>query len=174
MAISRKKVIMRRASGTVETGYLPASGVVNRETSTIDLLDTAGKIKPIPLGDVRYVAYVRDFNLGDASDPERLTRKTFLARPRTEGLWLRLTFRDGEVLEGLAALDATVLDDAIADCGIFLIPPDVRSNTQRIFVPRLALGSLQIVGVVTTPSRIIVRKAAQTDEPGLPFPETAL
>jgi hypothetical protein len=106
---------------------------------------------------VKYISYVRDFNLSDTVNPERLSRRTFLARPRTEGLWLRLHFRfsgnEPDVLEGLAPIDIAVLDDAVNDCGLFLIPPDVRSNTQRIYVPRSAISELHLLAVITTPSR---------------------
>ncbi len=59
----------------------------------IDLLDLSGRVIPLLLNDIKHICYVRDFNLTDTVNPERLTRRTFLARPRTEGLWLRLTFR---------------------------------------------------------------------------------
>jgi hypothetical protein len=66
---------------------------------------------------------------------------------------VRLTFRSGELLEGLAPTDLTLLDALADDDGLFLIPPDTRSNTQRIYVPRVAITDLQLLAVVTTPSR---------------------
>jgi hypothetical protein len=56
-------------------------------------------------------------------------------------------------LEGLAPLDAALLDDVLNDAGLFLVPPDVRSNTQRIYIPRCSISGLQILAVITTPSR---------------------
>jgi len=44
--------------------------------------------------------------------PERLVRKRFSLRPRTAGLWLRLTLGDGDELEGLAANDRSLVDGA--------------------------------------------------------------
>jgi hypothetical protein len=96
---------------------------------------------------------VREFNLSDAVNPERLTRRTFLARPRTEGLWVRLTFRTGDMLEGLAPTDLSMLDGLIDDSGLFLAPPDTRSNTQRLFIPRAAISELQLIAVITSPSK---------------------
>jgi hypothetical protein len=173
MASSRKKAIVRTQEHTVHAGYLPGSGLVNHANGMVELLDTSGRIAPIALKTVRYVAYVRDFNLDDTENPERLTRKTFLARPRTEGLWVRVTFRDGEVLEGLAGLDVALVEDAIADQGVFLIPPDVRSNTQRLFVPRSSMAGMQVLGVITTPSKTVTPpvKKRHADELNLPFPE---
>lgn len=174
MAGSRKKVVVRRQDQTVQVGYLPASGLGDRGSGDVELLDVAGRLIAVPLGEVRYIAFVRDFNLDDNVMPERLLRKTFLARPRTEGLWVRVTFRDGDVLEGLAALDLSLLDDAMKDMGIYLVPPDVRSNTQKLFVPRTAMAGLALVGVVTTPSKVAIDGKARKRPEGeldLPFPE---
>ncbi len=150
--------------GDTLAGYLPLASFVRTRTSerdrVVDLLDLSGRVVTVSLADIKHICYVRDFNLNDPIAPERLTRRTFLARPRTEGLWVRLTFRgpsspstEQEILEGLAPLDATILDDAVNDAGLFLIPPDVRSNTQRIYIPRSAIAELQLLAVITTPSR---------------------
>jgi hypothetical protein len=39
------------------------------------------------------------------------------------------------------------------DDGLFLTPPDTRANTQRLYVPRAAITELQLLAVITTPSR---------------------
>src|SRR5271168_1320682 len=150
MSSARKKVIVRRFTGETLPGYLPLSGFVRNRA--IDLLDLAGRVIPLLLNEIKHVCYVRDFNLHDTINPERLTRRTFLAKPRTEGLWLRMTFRSGDLLEGLAPIDISLTDDLINDTGLHLTPPDTRSNTQRIYVPRTSLTELQLVAVITTPS----------------------
>jgi hypothetical protein len=156
---SHKKVILRRfrpggpAAGPPEIipGYLPLSGFVRNRA--LDLLDLSGRVIPIVLNDVKLISYVRDFNLSDTLNPERLTRRTFLARPRTEGLWLRLTFTTGDLLEGLAPTDVSLLDDLVNDAGLFLTPPDTRSNTQRIYVPRTSVADLALLAVITSPTK---------------------
>lgn len=164
MSSAHKKVIVRRLLGDTLPGYLPLARFVRLRASekdrVIDLLDLSGRVVQIPLADIKHICYVRDFNLNDPVTPERLTRRTFLARPRTEGLWLRFTFRgqptpsaEPEQFEGLAPLDASLLDDILSDAGLFLIPPDVRSNTQRIYIPRSSIADLQLIAVITTPSR---------------------
>jgi hypothetical protein len=151
MSTSRKKVIVRRFSGDTLPGYLPHATFVKNQS--LDLLDLSGRILSLPLNDIKTVSYVRDFNLSDPVNPERLTRRTFLARPRSEGLWVRMTFRSGDLMEGLAPTDRTLLDALVDDAGLFLTPPDTRSNTQRLYVPRAALTELQLLAVITTPSR---------------------
>jgi hypothetical protein len=152
MSSSHKKVIVRRFTGDTLPGYLPLSSIV-REQSVVELLDPDGRIVPLALSEIKAVSYVRDFNLGDALSPERLQRRIFLARPRNEGLWVRLTFRSGEILEGLAATDLSLFDAMQNDAGLHLIPPDTRTNTQHIFVPRSAISELQLLAVITSPSR---------------------
>jgi hypothetical protein len=151
MSSAHKKVIVRRFTGETLPGYLPLSAFVRNRA--IDLLDLTGRVIPLLLSDIKHICYVREFNLNDTVNPERLTRRTFLSKPRTEGLWLRMTFRGGDVLEGLAPIDITLTDDLIHDAGFQLTPPDARSNTQRIYVPRTSLTELQLLAVITTPSR---------------------
>ncbi len=184
MAGSPKKVIVRRFLGDVLWGYLPGSdfvrsgagergageggarGFAERHASSglvVDLLDLSGKLMPLPLAEVKHIAYVRDFNTSDGVNPERLMRRSFLARPRTEGLWVRLTFQGGDVLEGMAAPDLSLLEGMQADAGLQVTPPDTRSNTRRLYVPRSALSGFQCLAVVTAPSR---RKGASTGAEG--------
>jgi hypothetical protein len=85
----------------------------------------------------------------DQSNPERLIQKRFAVRPRAAGLWLRMILTDGDELEGLAANDRSLVDGA----GLLLTPPDMRSNTQRIYVPRLAIQTLEVVSLIGAPSR---------------------
>src|SRR5713226_9633754 len=115
MSSAHKKVIVRRFTGETLPGYLPLSAFVR--SRGIELLDLTGRVIPLLLNDIKHICYVRDFNLHDTANPERLTRRTFLARPRTEGLWLRLTFRTEDQLEGLAPIDITLLDDTLNDAG---------------------------------------------------------
>jgi hypothetical protein len=147
MPSSRKKVIVRKYTREWLAGYVSSYGFASN--GGIEILDLAGKVVEIPLSGIKWLCFVRDFSSGDAADPERLLRKSFVGRPRTEGLWLRATLQDDDRLEGLATNDLTLLDPE----GIFLIPPDIRSNTQRVFLPRPSIAALEIVAVITSPSR---------------------
>ena len=158
MPSTHKKVIVRRFSGDLLHGYLPASGFL--DAACVDLLGLDGRRLRIPIDEVRSISFVRDFTLGDIAAPEPSPRKAFSGRPRGDGLWLRLTFRqDGDDLEGLAAADLALVDDLLRDGGLALTPPDTRGNTQRIFVPRAAIADLKLLGVITS-----TRKRKQTEE----------
>jgi hypothetical protein len=105
----------------------------------LELMNTAGNVVAIDLHDVKGIYFVREFG-----DSESLTRKTFTSRPRMEGLWVRLRFRDNEIIEGMMPND--LLQEG--GDGFSIIPPDAHSNTQRIFVPRSALAEMTVIGVI--------------------------
>lgn len=118
-------------------GYVAPANFV--QDGKLELLNTAGNVVGIELKDIKGVYFVREF-----AESDTLTRKTFTSRPRTEGLWVRLKFRDNEVMEGMMPND---LSQSMPE-GFLVNPPDLRSNTQRIFVPRSALASLTVLAVI--------------------------
>ena len=148
--------MVRKFSRDWQSGYVNPQGFVRN--GRIELLDSGGKVLTVALEEVKMMCFVREFLTGD--DPERLLRRSFTSRPRTAGLWLRMRLRDGEQLEGLASNDASLVDPE----GIQFAPPDLRSNTQRIFVPRAAIESLEVAAVIH-PSRR--RKHDIPDQEGL-------
>jgi len=138
---THKKVIVRKMDRDAMQGYVaPASFVVEGK---LELMNTSGKVVLIELADVKGVYFVREFADVDAS-----ARKTFATRPRTEGLWVRLKFRDNDVMEGLMPNDLAQLSRD----GFLINPPDSRGNLQRIFVPRSALAELTVLGVIGGPA----------------------
>jgi hypothetical protein len=115
----------------------------------LDVLSIEGEHRPLELKDVRAVYFVQDFTARYA--PERTS---FVSRPKLDGLWVRLTFHDGETLEGVVPNDLL----ALLDSGVQITPPDVNGATWRVYVPRAALANLTVLGVVG----IARRKPAQT------------
>src|SRR5258708_12113790 len=105
MSSAHKKVIVRRFTGDILPGYLPLSTFVRNKT--VDLLDLSGRVISLSLNDIKHICYVRDFNLTDTVNPQRLTRPTFLALPRTEGLCLPPTFPPQDQLEAPPPLHIT-------------------------------------------------------------------
>lgn len=145
MTSVRKPVIVRKFSRDWFAGYSGAS--FGRDSAELEILDPSGRVLHIDWDQVKWVCYVRELPVGDQANPERLLHKRFSVRPRTAGLWLRMTLADGEELEGLAANDRSLVEGA----GLLLTPPDTRSNTQRIYVPRQAIQTLQVVSLIGAP-----------------------
>src|ERR1700682_1076711 len=113
---SHKKVVVRKMDRDSISGYVSPSEFVNE--GKLELLNTAGNVVAIDLREIKGVYFVREFG-----DSESLTRKTFTSRPRSEGLWVRLRFKDNEVLEGLMPADLT---HSLPE-GYLVHPPDPRS-----------------------------------------------
>lgn len=168
MASARKPVIVRKFSRDWFAGY--ASSAFGQDAAELEILDLTGKVLRIAWEQVKWVCYVRDFagagESGNQDNPERLLHKRFSIRPRTAGVWLRMVLGDGDELEGIAANDLSLVEGA----GLMLTPPDTRSNTQRIYVPRQAIQSLEVVGLIGAASRKRAAvPAAAADQPEL-FP----
>ena len=143
MGSTRKPVIVRKFSREWYAGYAGAG--FGQHAQALEILDLGGKVLTLGWDTVKWVCYVRDFSSsGDASNPERLLQKRFAVRPRTAGLWVRMVLNDGDELEGIAANDRSLITSA----GLLVTPPDTRSNTQRIFVPRQAIQSLEVVSLI--------------------------
>ena len=139
MPSTHKKVIVRKMDRDSINGYVtPTHFIVDGK---LEMLNMGGNVVSIDLKDIKGVYFVREH--GDSESP---VRKTFTTRPRMEGLWVRLNFRDNDVLEGLMPNDLVHMTD-----GFLVIPPDVRANTQRIFVPRSALSGLTVLAVIGGP-----------------------
>src|SRR5262245_16727355 len=111
----------------------------------VELLTPDGNFAVIPYHDVKAVLFVRDFEALEAF-PER---SVFNTRPKMDGLWVRMKFRDGEIMEGVLSNNLLQLDVY----GFAVVPPDLAANCQRVFVPRAALAELQVLGVVGSPLR---------------------
>lgn len=156
MPSTHKKVIVRKMDRDTISGFVSPEFILD---GRLQLLNTSGNVVSLDLRDVKGVYFVREFN-----DSESLTRKTFTTRPRTEGLWVRIAFRDNEVIEGMMPNDLTQSPTE----GYMITPPDPRSNTQRIFVPRTALGSLTVLGVIGG-VRATRRKPAPPDARQVPM-----
>ena len=166
MASPRKRVIVRKFSRDWLAGYADAFFGQNR--TELEVLEPGGKVLTVGWDAVKWVCYVRDFPSGDLANPERLLQKKFAVRPRAAGLWLRMTLTDGDELEGLAANDRTLIEGA----GLLVTPPDTRSNTQRIYVPRGSIQSLEVVSLIGAGR---TRRATMPSRPAQPelFPGDA-
>jgi hypothetical protein len=136
-ASTRKKVVILLLDRSHLKGYLNPLTLARAEA--LDLLTPDGEHISVALARVKSVYFVREFP--ETFQPER---KMFLSRPKLDGLWVRLRFRDEDVMEGIVAND--LLD--LLDNAVQLTPPDLHGNTLRLFIPRSALAEMKVLGVV--------------------------
>ena len=128
----------------------PLSGFVNPQNyllqDGLELLSQEGAVTIVPYGDVKLVCFVRDFQQGEPRKELRL----FTTRPKMEGLWIRMRFRDGDAMDGLLSNNLLQLEPY----GFSVIPPDPGFQNQRVFIPRAAVTEVQVMGVIGSPLRI--------------------
>jgi hypothetical protein len=124
------------------------------DAEMLDLLTPEGEHRDFAVKDVRSIYFVREF--ADDFEPER---KAFLSRPKLDGLWVRLKFRDEDTIEGVVPNDLL----SLLDRGVQITPPDLHGATLKIFIPRTALTEMIVLGVVG----IARRKPVAPPQPGL-------
>ena len=140
-ASTTKKVLARRLDGQVVAGY--ASPATYLRPDGVEILTRDGQVVLIPYVSLKAVYFVREFE----PEPGAEERKLFQSRPKLEGLWVRMRFRDEDLMDGVLSNDLLQLNDR----GLTVTPPDPYSNNQRIFVPRLALLEVAVLGVIGSP-----------------------
>jgi len=155
-ASTTKKAVVRRFDRESIAGYI--NSVSFLQPDGIELLTVEGNIASVPYSEIKTIAFVRDFNPPDLPD-----RRVFNTRPKTEGLWVVLQFRDGDSLEGIMPNNLLQIERF----GFTVIPPDPASNQHRVFAPREALRSVEVLGVVGSPLNRRKPKPAVKDQIGL-------
>ncbi len=135
---THKKVVIRKLDKELIKGYVNPNGYLG--PAGVQVIDRGGRLINVPLGEIKGIYFVRDFE-GNRQRPER---KVFQSRPRLSGLWIRMTFKDHEILEGLISRNLLDLESS----GFLVTPPDLYSNNLKLFVPRSALAGLDVLGVI--------------------------
>ena len=141
---TNKKVLVSRFDREVLSGFVNPQSYL--QADGVELLTQEGTVTVVPYADVKLVCFVRDFQDGEPRKELRL----FTTRPKMEGLWIRMRFRDGDAMDGMLANNLLVLEAP----GFSVVPPDPGFQNQRIFVPRAALTGIQVLGVVGSPLRM--------------------
>jgi hypothetical protein len=138
-ASTNKKILIRRFDRE------PVSGFVNPQNwlqqAGLEILSPAGAVHLVPYSEVKAAYFIRDFNEvpGEA--------RVFNTRPKVHGVWVRMRFRDGDVMDGLMTNNLLQMEAY----GFTVVPPNPTSNHQRVFVPRAALEDVSVLGVVGSP-----------------------
>jgi hypothetical protein len=151
-----KKTVIRRFQKEPLAGYVnPASYL---QPAGVELLSALGNLSIVPYEEIKTISFVRDFEGAGETG-----RRVFNTRPKMEGLWISLQFRDGEVMEGIMPNNLLALEPY----GFTVIPPDPYSNQQRVFIPRAAVRSVEVLGVVGSPLKKRKAPAVPKEQIGL-------
>lgn len=118
-------------------GYLNPSQL--GQADPIELLTVEGSREVLEMNQIKCIYFVREF--AENFEPER---KAFLSRPKLDGLWVRLRFRDDDTIEGIVPNNLLEL----LDRGVQITPPDLHGECLRMFIPRTALLEMTALGLV--------------------------
>ena len=144
-----EKVVIQLRTRTIK-GFLdsPAGGTIEEllrnasrrppETFRIRILES-NSVKEISAKDIKAVFYVNSFE-GNA-DHQHLN---FHSRaPIVDGIWMRVQFLDGEVMEGIVCNSLRYL----VDPGFYLLPTDPDSNNRLVYVRKNWLADHRVLGM---------------------------
>ncbi|WP_155121401.1 DUF6982 domain-containing protein [Bryobacter aggregatus] len=110
--------------------------------SEVQLLNRDGSVQSFPMKQIKSLCFVRDW-----IDGPPWTRSQYAVRPRQQGLWIRLQFRDGDWLEAIMQNNVSVLDPN----ALLITPPDPSAGVQRVLIPRMAIEGFEVLGVIGSP-----------------------
>lgn len=96
-------------------------------------------IDEVPITCAKAIFYVKDFD----GNPERTDIRFYRRAPIVHGVWIRLEFLNGEVMEGIVENTIRYL----VDPGFFLRPTDPESNNRLVYVTKSWLKSYSVLGV---------------------------
>lgn len=143
-----EKVVIQFGTRTVK-GYLesPAWDTIEELLSGAPLstpeilrvrLFDSNTVEEISIKDVKAIFYVHNFD-GDANHKEM----SFYGKsPIVHGIWMRVQFLDGEVIEGIVHNSIRYL----VDPGFFLVPTHPGSNNKLIYVSKSQLADHRVLG----------------------------
>lgn len=136
-ATTHKKVSVFLLDESRIQGYLNPQNL--GQSSSVEFLTREGEYLTLEIAKVKSVHFVREFT--DNHEPER---KAFLSRPKLDGLWVRCRFTDGDTIEGIVPNNLVEM----LENGVRLTPPDLHGNSLWVFIPRMALTEVKVLGVV--------------------------
>ena len=136
--MEKRKVIARKVDGEILKGYIEAIPDL-AEADSITVLSLTEQLIKIPKPEMKALFFVRKFS----GNKEYSEVKFFESQPKIDGLWVRLTFYDLELIEGIVANSIQFL----IDDGFYLKPPDPNSNNRLMYVVKSALKEFTVLGV---------------------------
>jgi hypothetical protein len=96
-------------------------------------------VDEIPTAEIKAVFYVHSFE----GDSEHKHLNFYSRAPIVHGIWMRVQFLDGEVMEGIVYNSIRYLIDP----GFFLMPTDPGSNNKLVYVVKSWLVDHRVLGV---------------------------
>jgi hypothetical protein len=131
----KNRIVARYLDGRVMKGFT-FDFLPNKESFHLVDSENERKVSPVATKDLKAIFFVKTF----AGNKERKNRRPS-GWGRPGGQRLRITFLDGEVLEGTATVYTP------GRLGFFVVPADDGDNNERAFVYAAATRSIEVITV---------------------------
>jgi hypothetical protein len=115
------------------------------DTIRLCLIDT-GEEEEIPTQDAKAVFFVKTFD----GDLRHNALHFHSNAPIIPGLWVRVQFHDGEMIEGIISNTR----DFVLEPGFFLIPTDPNGNNRLAYVNKSGLKDFHVLGMRNPPKNL--------------------
>jgi hypothetical protein len=136
--MDRTKVIARKLDGQIIKGYIEtAPEVIYADDISISSLTE--KVIEVPKREMKALFFPREFS----GNKEYSDVKFFENQPRIEGLWVRVTFYDNEMIEGIVSNFRRLLLDET----FYLKPTDANSNNELVCVFKASMKDFSVLGI---------------------------
>ena len=138
----QRRVIVRYADGAMLRGYFtPEDAELLRENSIENIVvrRVDGEMEHVEVSRIKAVFFVKSFE-GSHHYSEF---KVFSNQPNGKGVWIRVHFHDGEIMEGIAPNSLDTYNRPVFS----LTPPDPRSNNETVLVSKQCLKEMHILGL---------------------------
>lgn len=134
------RVVVRLGNRLVKGFLDPASlREIGPALPSVDLLLESGAIESVPLAEAKAIFFVKTF----AGRNEREDLRFHDHLPSARSLWVRLTFADNEVMEGLVENGARY----VLDAGFLVTPTDPTANNWLMYVPKTQIKRFEVLGL---------------------------
>lgn len=153
-------VVVHLKSSKVLRGYYRTDDALQDPTAVPADLPVSMTIQPedgspavtFRLEDAKAVFFVHTF----AGSPSQQDVRFFDSLSIHPYLWVRLTFQDGEIMEGRISNDIDLLTKNVFQ----LFPVDELTNNRSLFVPKTSLNTFQIIGLLEAQAAQAQREVA--------------
>ncbi len=137
-----QKVVIRYTDGRVQRAFLSKgdeASLIEGRTDSLVAKDSNGKPVKVEASEIKAVFFVKSFE----GNPDYSEFKVFSSRPGGKGIWVRVHFKDGEVIEGVAPNNFDTFSKPI----FYMTPPDPGSNNHAVIVSKLYLTEMLVLGL---------------------------
>ena len=128
--------------GVSPIGESVGSALNHGEAVALRSLET-GLVEDFSTADAKAIFLVKSFEGNHRNSPIHYHTQN----PVSKGLWVRITFRDGELMEGIVSNTAAYITQAVFP----LIPTDPQSNNKLVYVSKQQLVSFEVLGLRNPP-----------------------